>query len=120
MDPDDLPVFRLTNQEESIFTDDQVQAGDTVVGFGLEEGSVRLAELLLNMSLPHNSVNEYVLEREGSYRGVGTQCRSTFFLAWKCGVGGSPVARTGSCHQNALACGAKLQLKSHAHAKIAR
>lgn len=70
-DPDDLPVFRLTDQEDSIIADDQVQACDTVVGFGLEEASVRLAELLLNMSLPHNAVNEYVLEREGSCRGVG-------------------------------------------------
>jgi hypothetical protein len=81
VDPDDLPVFRLTNQEESIITDDQVQGRDTVVGFGLEEGSVRLAELLLNMSLPHNSVNEYVLEREGGYRGVGTHSAEVrFFL----------------------------------------
>jgi hypothetical protein len=80
-DPEDLPVFRLTNQEESIITDDQMQGCDTIVGFGLEEGSVRLAELLLNMSLPLNAVNEYVLEREGRYRGVGPHsAEARFFL----------------------------------------
>jgi hypothetical protein len=71
VDPASLPVFRLTNQAQSTIADEQWQARDTVVGFGLEEASVRLAELFLNMGLPQNSVTEYRLEGEGGHRGIG-------------------------------------------------
>jgi hypothetical protein len=81
VDPSDLPVFYLTNQESYTVTEEQEHARNTVVGFGFEAATTRLAELFLNMSLPHNPVNEYVLEGEGEYRGVGIHSAEVrFFL----------------------------------------
>lgn len=42
-----------------------------LIFFGIDEASVRLAQLCLNVGLPANPVTEYRLEGEGGYRGVG-------------------------------------------------
>jgi hypothetical protein len=52
-------------------TEEDWENRDTVIGFGNDEGSVRLAELLLNASTPQNQVDQYDLEGEAGFRGVG-------------------------------------------------
>lgn len=69
--PADLPCFMLTNRHDLVVTEEDWENRDTIIGFGNDEGSVRFAELLLNASCPQNSVNEYVLEGEAGFRGVG-------------------------------------------------
>jgi len=67
-----LPCFYLTNQEDCVGPTEEDRANrDTVRGFGTDKGSVRLAELLLNAGQPDNPVDEYNLEGDGGYRGVG-------------------------------------------------
>jgi|GEM_PF-524173 len=67
-----LPCFYLTNRDNTVGPSEQDWADrDTVRGFGTDEGSVRLAELLLNASQPNNLVDEYTLEGDGGCRGVG-------------------------------------------------
>jgi YD repeat-containing protein len=70
-DPDELPCFWLTNLEDCVITEEDWGNRDTILGFGSDVGSVRFAELLLNASRPQNTVNEYVLEGEAGFRGVG-------------------------------------------------
>jgi hypothetical protein len=67
----DLPTFRLTNLKEFVVTDQDWAQRDTVIGFGNDVGSVKLAELLLRLGSPRNETNEVVLEGEGGFRGVG-------------------------------------------------
>ncbi len=68
----DLPCFWLTNQEECIVSDEEWQRRDTVKGFGTDQGSVWLAELLLNLSRSESSITGYDLEGEmGGRRCVG-------------------------------------------------
>jgi hypothetical protein len=57
-DPTTMPSF--------YFIDDE-----TLRGFGTDTGSVRLAELLLNAGQPDNPEDEYALEGDGGFRGVG-------------------------------------------------
>jgi hypothetical protein len=64
----DFPTLFLTNLQESVIDWSQ---RDTVIGFGGDTGTIRFAELLLNASLPDSTTDEYVLEGEGGYRGVG-------------------------------------------------
>jgi hypothetical protein len=64
---------------------------DTVMGFGNDDVSVRLADLLLNFGSPQNEINEVVLEGEGGFRGVGVHSAEAAFylpgsLAWPEGV----------------------------------
>ncbi len=68
-----LPCFFLTNLEECIVTEEQWAQRDTIIGFNTDEASVRLAELLLNIGRPENTVDQYDLEGEGGFRGVGEQ-----------------------------------------------
>ena len=70
-DPFSLPIFKLTNLKEFVVTDDDWARRDTVIGFGNDDASVRLAELLLRFGSPQNETNEVVLEGEGGFRGVG-------------------------------------------------
>jgi hypothetical protein len=44
---------------------------DTAVGFGTDEGHVNFAELLLDASMPWNERDEFALEGECGFRGVG-------------------------------------------------
>lgn len=71
IEPSDLPCFLLTNSEQNVITDQDWESRDTILGFGTDVASVRFAELLLNLSSPQNTNDEYVLEGEGAYRGVG-------------------------------------------------
>jgi hypothetical protein len=68
-----LPRFTLTNLKEFVVTDEQWAARDTVLGFGNDDASVRLAALLLNFGSPENETSEVALEGEGGFRGVGVR-----------------------------------------------
>lgn len=65
-----LPVFKLTGSQPLV-TDDDWKRRDIIAGFGTDRASVLLAELFLNASRPENPINEYQLEGEGGFRGVG-------------------------------------------------
>ena len=61
----------LTYLDRSVITEDEWAKRDTVKGFGSDRGSVLFAELLLNASRPRNPLDEYALEGELGFRGVG-------------------------------------------------
>jgi len=67
----DLPAFKLTNLKEIVITEEDWAQRDTVVGFGNDDASVRLADLLLKFGSPSNETTEVFLEGEGGFRGVG-------------------------------------------------
>ncbi|MDQ3711177.1 MAG: hypothetical protein M3388_03040 [Acidobacteriota bacterium] len=71
IDPQHLPCFSLTNMEDFQNSDDDWKNRDTVRIFGSDTGMVRFAELLLNAALPQNNSDEYALEGESGFRGVG-------------------------------------------------
>jgi len=82
-----LPTFRLTNLKEFVVTEDDWDQRDTVTGFGNDDASVRLADMLLKLGSPSNETNEVVLEGEGGFRGVGIHSAEASFylpgsLAW--------------------------------------
>jgi hypothetical protein len=86
-----LPRFTVTNLKEFVVTEDQWASRDTVIGFGNDDASVRLAALLLNIGSPANETTEIVLEGEGGFRGVGVRSAEAAFylpgsLAWPDGV----------------------------------
>ncbi len=84
--PYDLPWFCLTNRDDFVVTEEHWKARDLLRGFGSIRGSLRLAELLLNIGRPSNQRLEVALEGEGGYRGVApnsTEC--TFWLPGSCG-----------------------------------
>ncbi|MEM8529736.1 MAG: hypothetical protein AAGF95_02780 [Chloroflexota bacterium] len=70
-DPDDLPCFWLTNHEDMVIDEEQWKNRDTILGFGTDEAHIQLADLLLNASSGYNTIDEYELEGEGGFRGVG-------------------------------------------------
>lgn len=74
-----LPTFKLTNVKDSVVTDDDWAQRDTVVGFGNDDGSVQLAELLLRFGSPQNQTIEIMLEGEGGFRGVGRFSAEAYF-----------------------------------------
>ncbi len=65
-----LPCFGLTHLKEFVYKKDW-GSRDTVRIFGTDIGMVKFAQLLLNAALPDNEENEYELEGEGGFRGVG-------------------------------------------------
>ncbi len=69
--PKDLPCFELSNAKNLNFTDDDWKKRDTVRIFGSDTGLVLFAELLLNLSVSHNEQDEFELEGESGFRGVG-------------------------------------------------
>jgi len=69
--PADLPCFELSNSTNLNFTDEDWKQRDTVRIFGTDAGMVLFAELLLNLSLPNNKQDEFELEGESGFRGVG-------------------------------------------------
>lgn len=69
----DLPRFYLTNLIEEVYSEDDWNIRDTVLGFGNDSGSVLFAELLLNFSHPKNQMLEIELECEAGFRGVGKE-----------------------------------------------
>jgi len=72
-DPINLPCFGLTNQEDFLLTEEHWKGRDTVRTFGNDHGQSLFAELLLNAGRPESSGDEYELEGEGGFRGVGIQ-----------------------------------------------
>jgi hypothetical protein len=68
--PFDLPRFKLTNLKDCVVTEEDRANRDTVLGFGSDDASVKLAELLLRFGSPRNETNEIVLEGESGFRGV--------------------------------------------------
>ena len=77
-DPYHLPRLEVTTQDEmgpvnGVANDfwADFEARDTVVIQSSGHGTVRLAELLLNASLRDNEQDEFQLEQEGGFRGVG-------------------------------------------------
>lgn len=71
INPYDYPRFFLTNKDDFCHTDDDFAKRDAIRGFGGDTGTVLLAELLLNMSRDENAQDEFQLEGEGGFRGVG-------------------------------------------------
>ena len=69
--PRDLPCFSLSNMECFLNSNKDWKNRDTVRIFGSDTGMVLFAELLLNAALPQNEEDEYQLEGEGGFRGVG-------------------------------------------------
>lgn len=69
--PKDLPCFELSNSENLNFNEDDWKRRDIVKIFGNDVGMVLFAELLLNLSLSENEQDEFELEGEGGFRGVG-------------------------------------------------
>jgi len=69
--PEHLACFELANSKNLNFTDDDWKQRDTVKIFGSDTGLVSFAELLLNLSVPHNEQDEFELEGESGFRGVG-------------------------------------------------
>lgn len=68
--PEHLPCFGLTHMKEFVYKKDW-ESRDTVRIFGTDIGMVKFAELLLNAALPQNETDEYELEGESGFRGVG-------------------------------------------------
>jgi hypothetical protein len=70
-DPVNLPRFGLTNLEDFLYTEEHRRARDTVRCFGRDRGNALFAELLLNAGRPESACDEYELEGEAGFRGVG-------------------------------------------------
>lgn len=80
IDPQHLPCFSLTNVEDFQNSDDDWKKRDTVRIFGSDTGLVRFAELLLNAALPQNEQDDYALEGEMGFRGVGIRSAEATLL----------------------------------------
>lgn len=74
IDPYDLPCFYLTGSEDfTIPMLEWFKSRDTILGFGNDEGSARLAELFLNLAHAENDILEINLECEAGFREVGPE-----------------------------------------------
>lgn len=67
----DLPLFFLTNEDESIIKDEDWQNRDTLIITGSSSGLVRISTLLLDMSNSGQVQDEFDLENELGVAGVG-------------------------------------------------
>ena len=67
----DSPCFYLLMTDFSGGEDESWRRRNRVRGFGSDRGCARLAELLLNISRPENTMPEIAFEGEGGYRSVG-------------------------------------------------
>lgn len=75
-----FPTFTLTNMKEFVVSEADWASRDTVKGFGDDDASVRLADLLLNIG--YSDHREIVLEGEGGNRGVGiNSAEASFFVS---------------------------------------
>jgi hypothetical protein len=66
----DLPLFALSNADDSIATDEDWRSRDTIWIPRFSGGEFRFAELLLNAGCSWNTVREYELEGDAGFRGV--------------------------------------------------
>jgi hypothetical protein len=76
-----FPCFTLTNMKEFVVSEADWASRDTVVGFGNDDASIRLAALLLNIG--YSDQDEIVLEGEGGNRGVGIHSAEAVFEVGK-------------------------------------
>ena len=73
-----FPRFALTNMKEFVVSEEDWASRDTVKGFGDDDASIRLADLLLNLG--YSDQSEIVLEGEGGgNRGVGISSAEAVF-----------------------------------------
>jgi hypothetical protein len=70
VDPRHLPGLHLTNYTENAWMEADWPARDTLVVCGDQQGTARLAQLLLDAGDPEQPGSEYVLEGEAGFRGV--------------------------------------------------
>jgi hypothetical protein len=80
IDPRNLVRFALSNTREFLSTEEEWKSRDTIYIYGNDTSFILLAELLLNASLPNNETEEYELEGEGGFRGVGKWSAEVKFL----------------------------------------
>lgn len=73
-----FPSFVLTNSKEFAVTEGDWASRDIIKGFGNDDASVRLAELLLNIG--YSEEKEIALEGEGGVRGVGINSAEATFV----------------------------------------
>jgi len=78
--PRDLPVLRLTNEEEMMFSPEHFAGRNVAVGFGDVKPSCLMADLFLNAGLKANPQLEFQLEGECGFRGVGLE--SAEIMIW--------------------------------------
>lgn len=77
-EPYSLPTLTLTNMKEFVVTDADWSGRDTVMGFGNDDASIRLAEMLLNIG--YSNETKFALEGEGGgIRGVGINSAEATF-----------------------------------------
>jgi hypothetical protein len=66
-----LPLLALSNANDCVGpTDEEWRGRDTIWIWAANEGTIRLAELLLNAGCSWNPVRDYALEGDAGYRGV--------------------------------------------------
>ncbi len=86
INPRNLPCFALTNLEDFVNSEDDWKNRDTIRISGggktvcTDEGMILFAELLLNVGLPQNEQDEYALEGENGFRGVGINSAEAILL----------------------------------------
>jgi len=66
-----FPFLTLTNEAEMLCGTADLPTRDTLAGFGPDDGACRLAELFLNAGGPDHDENEFALEGECGFRGMG-------------------------------------------------
>lgn len=71
LQPLDMPILYLTGPDWEMGRMGASEKLETSVGFGTDYGHVNFAELLLNASMPWSERDEYALEGECGFRGVG-------------------------------------------------
>lgn len=76
-----FPSFTLTNMNDFVVSEGDWTSRDTVKGFGNDDGSIRLAALLLDIG--YSDQSEVVLEGEGGNRGVGVNSAEAIFEVGK-------------------------------------
>jgi hypothetical protein len=66
----DLPLLALSNEDDCVGGDEQWRRRDTVRIWASSPGTMRLAELLLDVGCSANTIREYALEGDAGCRGV--------------------------------------------------
>lgn len=79
-----LPIFQLTNKQECTVNDDDWKNRDTIIITGFDFGMILFADLLLNIGSEKQKRNEFVLEDENGFRGVGPG--SAEVVIWLSGI----------------------------------
>jgi hypothetical protein len=69
--PKDLPIVQLTTEKEFLDSAGDLESRSVAVGFGRASGAALFAELLLNASRETCVEDEFELEGEMGFRGVG-------------------------------------------------